>query len=134
MTQDSTPALDTALAYYRAWTSHDFDQAMTHVAEDIVCDAPAGRLEGTQAFRAFMGPFAQILTDSKLIAAFGDETTALLMYDADTVPVRNAPGAECHTVRDGKITYIRIIFDRLPFEAARRAQTADQERTDQRST
>jgi len=37
--------------------------------------------------------------------------------------VNGAPGAEYHTVRDGKITYIRIIFDRAPFEAARQATT-----------
>jgi hypothetical protein len=126
MTGNSSPALDTALAYHRDWTSHDFEQAMTHIAEDIVCDAPAGRIEGTEAFRAFMGPFVQILIDSNLIAAFGDDTTALLMYDTETVPVKNAPGAECLTVQDGKITHIRIVFDRVPFEAARRAATGGQ--------
>jgi len=128
MTENRSPALNTALAYYRAWTSQDFDRAMTYIDEDIVCDAPAGRTEGTEAFRAFMGPFAQILTDSKLIAAFGDDTTALLMYDANTVPVRSAPGAECHTVQDGKIASMRIVFDRAPFDAARSAAAAGQQR------
>jgi hypothetical protein len=99
MTDSNPAALATALAYYRAWTSHDFERAMTYIADDIVCQAPAGRLEGAAAFRGFMGPFAQSLTSSKLIAAFGDETTAVVMYDADTVPVKDAPGAECVTVR-----------------------------------
>ncbi|MDQ2813129.1 MAG: nuclear transport factor 2 family protein [Actinomycetota bacterium] len=121
MTQDSTAALQIALAYHQAWTSHDFEQAMTYVAQDIVCLTPAGRLEGAEAFRGFMGPFVQILTRSALIAAFGDDTTALLMYDADTAPVKDAPGAEAVTVKDGKISQMRIIFDRLPFDAARRA-------------
>jgi len=123
MTENISAALETALAYHRAWTSHDFEQAMTYVAEDIVCQAPAGRLDGAEAFRGFMGPFVQILTNSNLIAAFGDAKTAVLMYDADTVPVTDAPGAECITVRDGKISHMRIIFDRLPFDAARRAAT-----------
>jgi len=57
-----------------------------------------------------MEPFSRILTGSSLIAAFGDEMTALLMYDAVTVPVPEAPGAECHTVQDGKIVHIRIVF------------------------
>ena len=87
----------------------------------VVCDAPAGRLEGITAFRRFMEPFTRILTRSELIASFGDESTSLLLYDTDTVPVNNAPGAEYHIVREGKITYIRIIFDRAPFEAARQA-------------
>ena len=114
-------ALDTALAYYRAWTSHDFEHAMSYIAEGIVCQTPAGRLEGAAAFRGFMGPFVQILTSSSLIAAFGNDQQAVVIYDTDTVPVKDAPGAECVTVQNGKITQMRIIFDRLPFEEARRA-------------
>jgi ketosteroid isomerase-like protein len=121
MTETTSPALRTALAYFDAWTGHDLDRAMSYIADDIVCDAPAGRLEGADAYRAFMGPFVQILTGSKLIAAFGDDKTALVMYDTETVPVKSAPAAECVTVTDGKITYSRFIFDRAPFEAARQA-------------
>jgi ketosteroid isomerase-like protein len=68
-----------------------------------------------------MEPFTQIVTRSALVAAFGDDERAVVVYDTDTVPVRDAPGAECVTVKDGKITHMRIIFDRLPFEEARRA-------------
>jgi ketosteroid isomerase-like protein len=116
-----SPALATALAYFRAWTGHDLDTAMAYVAEDIVCDAPAGRLSGAAAYRDFMAPFVQILKNAKLLAAFGDEHTAVVVYDTETVPVPSAPAAECVTVRDGKITYSRFIFDRAPFDAARRA-------------
>jgi ketosteroid isomerase-like protein len=121
MTETASPALRTALAYYRAWTAHDLDKAMSYIADDIVCDAPAGRLEGAEAYRAFMGPFVQMLTGSELIAAFGDDRTAVVMYDTETVPVKSAPGAECVTVTDGKITYSRFVFDRAPFQAARPA-------------
>jgi hypothetical protein len=123
MTDTTSPALRTALAYYQAWTGHDLDQAMTYIADNIVCDAPAGRMEGAEAYRNFMGPFVQILLGSTMIAAFGDEDTALIMYDTETVPVKSAPGAECVTVRDGKITYSRFLFDRAPFDAARQAAT-----------
>lgn len=121
MTESTSKALRTALGYYEAWTNHDFDRAMTFIADDIVCHAPAGRLDGADAFRGFMEPFTQIMTRSALIAAFGDDETALLMYDTDTVPVPNALGAECLTVTEGAITHIRIIFDRAPFVAARQA-------------
>jgi hypothetical protein len=117
--QNSRAALDVALAYHEAWTSKDLERAMTYVAEDIVCDAPAGRIEGAEAYRAFMGPFVQILKRAELIAAFGDDTTAVVVYDTDTVPVDGAPGAECVTVADGQIVYSRFIFDRAPFDAAR---------------
>jgi hypothetical protein len=112
-------ALAVALAYYEAWTTKDFERAMTFIADDIVCDAPAGRIEGAAAYRDFMGPFVQILEHAELIAAFGDEETAVVMYDTKTVPVPSAPGAECLTVANRKITRSRFIFDRAPFQAAR---------------
>ncbi|MBA2532837.1 MAG: nuclear transport factor 2 family protein [Nocardioidaceae bacterium] len=121
MTQPTGKALSTALAYYEAWTNRDFDRAMTFIA-DIVCYAPAGRLDGADAFRSFMEPFTQIVTRAELIASFGDDHIAMLMYDLDTLPVPHAPGAERLTVADATITQIRIIFDRAPFDAARQAR------------
>ena len=41
-----------------------------------------------------------------------------MFYDTDTVPVKDAPGAECVAVKVGKIIHMRIIFDRLTFEEA----------------
>ncbi|HEY6687099.1 MAG TPA: nuclear transport factor 2 family protein [Propionibacteriaceae bacterium] len=122
MTESTSPALEVALAYHHAWTGHDLDKAMSYIADDIVCDAPAGRLEGAAAYRNFMGPFVQILTNSELLAAFGDDVKAVVMYDTETVPVKCAPGAECVTVKDGKIIRSLFIFDRAPFDAARKAQ------------
>lgn len=122
----TSPALQIALAHHRAWTGKDLDAAMTYLADDVVLDAPAGRLTGRQAYRGFLEPFAEkLLIRAELIAAFGDESTALLMYDTETIPAKSAPAAECVTVRDGKIVYNRFIFDRLPFEAFRRRQAHD---------
>ena len=123
MTDTTSPALRTWLAYYQAWTSHDLDTAMSYIADDIVCDTPAGRLEGAEAYRGFQGPFLQILTGSKMIAAFGDDETALVMYDTETGPVKSAPGAEWVTVKDGKITYSRNVFDSAPILAALQASS-----------
>jgi SnoaL-like domain len=94
----TSPALQTSLAYYHAWTSHDLDTALTYIADDIVCLAPSGRLEGAEAFRGFMGPFAQILSSSKLIAAFGDDEKAVVMYDTT---VADHLAEECRTSADG---------------------------------
>ena len=91
MTEGSASALYTALAYHRAWTSHDFERAMTYIAPGIVCHAPAGPIIGAAAFRGFMGPFSQILTRTELIAAFGDTRTAVLIYDTEPFPSRTPP-------------------------------------------
>ena len=123
MTENRSPALQIALAYHEAWTRKDLERAMTYIADDVVCDAPAGRLEGADAYRAFMAPFVENLVDARMIAAFGDDRTALVMYDTETLPVKSAPGAECVTVEDGKITRSRFVFDRAPFQVARAAAT-----------
>jgi ketosteroid isomerase-like protein len=123
MIDKSSPALQVAMAYYEAWTSKDVDRAMAYIAEDIVCEAPAGRIDGAEAYRAFIGPFAQMLISASVIGAYGDQEQALIMYDTATTLVANAPGAECVTVQNGKITYSRFLFDRLPFEIARQAMS-----------
>ena len=123
MTQDPSAALSVATAYYHAWTGKDLDRAMTYVAGDVVCESPLGRVEGVEGLRQFMAPFAQMLTSSELIAAFGDDQTAVLLYNPHTTLVEDAPSAECFTVRDGRIVHSLLIFDRTPFDAARRQAT-----------
>ena len=110
-------ALQIARAYYDAWTGKNLERAMTFIADNVVCDAPAGRIIGSDAYRDFIGPFVGILERAELIAAFGDDETAVLVYDTDTAPVKHAPGAECVIVKDGRIVRSRFIFDRLPFQA-----------------
>ena len=92
---------------------------MTLIADDLVCDAPAGRIEGAAAYRAFLEPFALSLLGSSLLAAYGDQDQALLMYDTTTPLVASAPGAELLIVRGGQIVRSRFLFDRLPFVQAR---------------
>jgi hypothetical protein len=61
MIASTSPALDVALAYHYAWTGHDLDKAMSYIADDIICDAPAGRLVGASAYREFRSSPAQNL-------------------------------------------------------------------------
>jgi ketosteroid isomerase-like protein len=117
-----TTALDIARSYFEAWSGGDFERAMTFVAADIACHAPAGPVIGADAFRAFMGPFAGMAQSTALVAAYGDRDNAVLVYNASTPIVAEAPGAEWHRVVDGRIVEMRIIFDRLPFDLARRTQ------------
>lgn len=119
MQEQQLTAMEIALAYHHAWTARDLDAALTHVAEDVICETPSGALTGNVALKGFMGPFAETLTRSELLASFGDEDRALIMYDTGNRAVASAPAAELYRVREGRITEIRIIFDRLPFALAR---------------
>jgi hypothetical protein len=119
-TASASTAVETALAYHRAWTARDLESAMGYIADDIVCEAPAGTIHGAEAYRWFMAPFVGMLTGARLHAAFGDERTAVVFYDTSTQLVPHAPGSECVTVAGGRIVHSRFVFDRLPFEEARR--------------
>jgi SnoaL-like domain len=121
--QEPSAALSVAMAYYHAWTGKDVDRAIRYVADDVVCEAPAGRIDGVEGLRQFMAPFAQMLTSSELLAAFGDDETAVLLYNPHTTLVHDAPSAECFTVKAGKIVHSLLVFDRTPFDAARRRTT-----------
>jgi len=121
MTEPGTPpALATALAYHQAWTSQNLDQAMTYIADDITCDAPGARISGAQQYRDFLGGFMTRLTGVQTVAAFGDDTTAVLFYYPHTASVSDAPSAECLTVAGGKITRSVLVFDRLSFAPPQR--------------
>jgi SnoaL-like domain len=116
MTDPNTPpALATALAYHRAWTSNNLDQAMTYIADNITCDAPGARISGAGQYRDFLGGFMTRLAGVQTIAAFGDDATAVLFYYPHTANVSDAPTAECFTVTSGKITRSVLVFDRPSF-------------------
>jgi SnoaL-like domain len=114
------PALATALAYHQAWTSQNLDQAMTYIADDIACDAPGARISGAQQYREFLGGFMTQLTGVETVAAFGDDTTAVLFYYPFTARVNDASTAECFTVTGGKIIRSVLVFDRPSFAPPQR--------------
>lgn len=116
MTDDGpSPALRTALAYHRAWTSGDLAGAMAHVSDDIVRRAPDGDIIGKDAYRSYLGGFLQVMTGVTDVAAFGDQEQALLFYCPHTAATSTAPAAEHFTLRDGQIVESRLVFDRLSF-------------------
>ena len=108
-------ALETALAYHRAWTSGDLEGAIAHVADDIVCRAPGGDITGKDAYRGFLGGFAANVTGLTDVAAVGDEEHVVLFYYPHTAATSTAAAAEHFTIRDGQIVETHLVFDRLSF-------------------
>ena len=122
MTEQSaagTRPLDIALAYHRAWTSQNVDEALSMVASDIECESPSGHLQGIGQYRPFLAGFAPMVKGYDMIAALGEEETAVLVYDLHTAPVSSGLVCECFTVSDGRIKRNRLIFDQTPYNAAR---------------
>jgi hypothetical protein len=110
-------ALKVARTYFDAMAGKDVDKIMSISADDLVCNSPVGQLQGAQAFRGFQDGFAKMIKKLTLIAAFGDDEHAVIVYESETHPVPGAFVAEHIIVRNGKIASTRVIYDATPFAA-----------------
>jgi hypothetical protein len=98
-------ARQAALAYHQARARRDLSCALDHVADDIVVDDPADRAEGILAFADRLGAELRALERTDLVAVFGDDTTALLIHDDQTLTAAGRTATHV-TVQDGRITRI----------------------------
>jgi hypothetical protein len=65
--------------------------------------------------RDFEASFLPMISGGTLLAAFGDDESALLMYDLAMVALPSNITAAHVTVKDNKITALRIVYDQTPF-------------------
>lgn len=120
---NSTPAA-ISRAFTEAWVSHDMDTVANHVTDDVTFDGPVGHSVGRQAYIEGLAKFAQLATGVKILAAFGDDTQALIMYELTTGPFGTLTCAEWHTYRDGKIATDLFTYDTFPVRGGAAAATA----------
>lgn len=107
-----------ATEFAQAWMGRDLDTALRYLADDVVLDAPSGRVEGATAYRQFLERFMGLMTGGEITKVYGDETGAAIHYVTETKPVAVSRGSDHLTIRDGLITHVVTIFDRLPFQQA----------------
>jgi len=117
MSTNDSPALKVALEYHNAWKALKHGDAMKVVADDVVSETPFGPLQGADALRESEAGFAQMLTGATMVASYGDESTAMLLYYTHTHPVPSVLSAKYFVVKDGKITEIKALFDTSVFAA-----------------
>ncbi|MEU5641929.1 nuclear transport factor 2 family protein [Streptomyces milbemycinicus] len=126
MAVTATDTKQLAEGYAKAWTSGDVETALTFLGEDVVCDAPSGRIEGVAAYRPFTQKFVDRLVKATVTKVLADEGSAAIVYSFDTPWIKDFRCAEYMTIEDGKIRHITTIFDRLPAaEAATAAKAAE---------
>ena len=114
MTATTGSAQKVAEEYVRAWLRGDAETAMGFIADDVVCEAPMGRIEGAESYRQFLTPFAAALVSGELIDVLGDDEHAATVYVVETPFAKDYRGMEYLTVTDGKITDIVSVFDLSP--------------------
>ncbi|MEU0883934.1 nuclear transport factor 2 family protein [Lentzea sp. NPDC005914] len=121
MTTTTGSAQKIADEFVHAWTGRDVEKALSLLADDVVCEAPGGRIEGVDGYRGFLQPFVTMITSATVIDVLGDDTHAAAVYTTDTPLVPDFRGIDHFTVENGKITHIICVFDRLPMHLARNA-------------
>lgn len=112
MAEPVTPAA-IARAFTEAWTANDMDTAGRYVAEDVVFDGPLGHVEGKDAYVEGLKGLARAvaLTGVRILAVYGDQTQALIMYELITDRFGALTCAKLLTFHDGKIQSDRLTFD-----------------------
>ncbi|KJD57383.1 hypothetical protein UZ38_10745 [Bacillus amyloliquefaciens] len=113
---ETNGALKVAHTYFDAMANKDVEKIMSLASDEMICNSPAGKLEGTQSFRGFQEGFARMINKLTLVAAFGDDEQAVIIYEADTIPVKNSTVVEYITVKNGKIASTQVIYDATPFQ------------------
>jgi hypothetical protein len=103
--------VDVATAFTEAWTSHDMDRATKYVGEDVIFDGPMGHTTGLKAYVEGLTGLSKEVKDFRMIAAFGDDEQALVMYDLITKSYGTLTCAKRLIVKDGKIHDDKLTFD-----------------------
>ena len=117
MTETKHKALAIAQTYVNAIANKDIDTIISISTNDVVCTSPIGQTAGIERFRAFQDGFARMIKKVTVLAAYGDDKQAVVVYVADTHPVPNAVVAEFIKIRDGKLASTDVIYDAKPFAA-----------------
>ena len=119
MTEHITPTA-IACAFTEAWTSKDLERAASYVAEDAVFDGPLGHAEGKQEYMEGISRLAGIVPGLHILAAYGDNTQTLIMYELTTEQYGVLTCAKLFPIRDGKIARDRLTFDSYPIRTGGR--------------
>jgi hypothetical protein len=101
-------SLDVALAFTKAWTSHDMDAAAAFVSDDVVFDGP---VKGAKSYLDGLTKLAGSVTDVEMIAAYSKDDRALIMYDLQTGEDGPLTCVKCLTVHNGKIVRDELTSD-----------------------
>lgn len=118
MTAITGSARQTADEYARAWLARDVEKALSFIADDVVCEAPSGRITGLDGYRRFLEPFATALLGGELTDVLADDDHAATVYVLETPYAKDVRCMEYLTVEDGRITHVVSVFDRAPAIAA----------------
>lgn len=113
MTQSESAAI--ARTYIEAVGAHDLETVGGLLSDELAAVFAGGTI-GKQEWIAALGRLLPALVRNEVREVFADGDRACVVYDFVTdTPAGAVPCVELVTVREGRITAIELIFDRVAF-------------------
>ena len=98
--------------YHNAWTSGDFSTARKCLADDLDFRGSIDTFTKADDFIAALTQFQGMLRKVTVLRRFFSDEGAAFLYDCETpTPAGTIRTAEFFTIRKGKISEIRLVFD-----------------------
>ena len=98
--------------YHNAWTGGDFATARACLADDLDFQGSIDTFRSADEFIAALRMFQGMLRGVRMLKGFFDQEGAALLYDCDTpTPAGVIRTAEFFSIRDDRISAIRLVFD-----------------------
>ncbi len=106
--------------YLSAFESGDMDRARALVADDFSFEGPMLQVDGKDAFFEAVSDLASIIKGHTILKQFEDGDDVCSIYDFEIETPAGAGSvtmSEWCTVRDGRLTSARLVFDTAAFNA-----------------
>ncbi len=114
-----------AVSFVEAFAAQDMTALAGFLADDVVFESPRVTITGAAAVVEAMAQFAQAVSGVDIIAAFGDDERAVVMYDMKTGPFGTLRAADTFVLRDGEIISDKLVFDTYELRKFEEAHTSN---------
>jgi ketosteroid isomerase-like protein len=104
--------------YQRAFGRGDVQTARSLLADELHFKGPIEEFNSADEYMQSVAKLAQIVTGTDVKKVFADGDDVVTIYDLHTnTPAGTTNVAEWATVKNGKISEMRVFFDARPFAA-----------------
>lgn len=104
-------AVPVAVAFVEAFGKRDLATVTALLHDEVVFESPRTRVTGAAAVAAAIGEFAEVVTGIDVVAAFGDDESAVVCHDMHTGPFGTLRTVDHVTVRGGRVAADTVVFD-----------------------
>ncbi|MGH3291788.1 MAG: nuclear transport factor 2 family protein [Trebonia sp.] len=114
----TTEAQIVAGAYHRAWTTRDFDRAVSLLSPSLHVEVPVSSYPTRESFAEALLMFGSQVASVEVLSEMDAGDEAMILYDMEVEGLGAVRVVEHFTVSDGKIVRLRQIHDTAAIRAA----------------